>query len=231
MSSSSDEDRPNQWLRDAIEFRRAISDALISLPDEYPADTSIPLSEFHEDAHKFLFEYFSMFEPAKNQLGGGLDVDNADEEALNESLWWEPISTARIPVDGSVRLNGQTNLLGDEASSRRLLSVVAHKIPTKEVVVNLANLRPLFQSNSTFAIDLKGWVRHQGEVSKTVQEKRYLSPKLIYDVRLQLDKCLAKTGKVPNFSENARPYNDWRDEFEDGKYEGPDSVDLPHKNA
>lgn len=231
MVGHSDDTRSNQWLRDAIEYRRAISDTLIALPDEYPAHTHIAFNEYHKDAQKFLFEYYSMFEPAKGQLGAALDLDEADDSEIKQSLWKAPIDTAEIPVSGRVRLNGHSDLLKGDTPTQEILPSIAHRIPTKPATVNLENIRRLFQGESDFQIQLDGWIENHGRAKQTITGRRYLSPSLIYQARLQLDKCLAKTGKVPDFTEDGRPYNDWRKEFDDGVYEGPDSVDLPHKDV
>lgn len=195
MASSSDDNNYHPWKQTAWQARQAVSEALVALPADYPPRKSIAVSEYHELAQTYLFEYFSVFEPKKDEFGGGVDPEDEDAEA---ALWFEPLTAVHIPVSGSIRLNGNADVL--KAGKDAIMAEVAGQIPERRAVVTLANVRQLYQTENTFQINVKGWVENQGVESESVGATRYLPVAGIHAVRAQLDRCLEHAGWLPNIT-------------------------------
>lgn len=204
MASQTDDSNRHPWKKNAWQSRQAVSEALVALPKGYSPHKSVAVSEYHELAQTYLFEYFSVFEPKKDQFGGDIDPEEVDRETIRDSLWWAPVTQVQIPVDGVVQLNGDADMLKNGASDTEVFSEIAGMVPKQGVTVRLGSLRWLFQDQNTFQVDVKGWVSNQGPVSRPVSDTRYLPVTAIHDVRRQLDECLEQAGWLPDIESTPR---------------------------
>jgi len=217
MATQSEDSNRHPWKQSAWKNRQALSDALAAIPTNYSTQRSVAANEYHELAQTYLFEYYGVFEPKKDQFGGDVDPAQADNEELEDNLWWEPVTAVDVPVDGGVRLNGSADVLDDNVADRVVLSEVIGKLSKKRVTVCLGNLPPLYQSENTFQITVQGWVPNQGPVERTIGERRYLPVHAIRELRGQLDRCLEAAGWLPQIGSDVEEWSYEVVEEDDGE--------------
>lgn len=95
-----------------------------------------------------------------------------------------------------------------------------------EVVKGIDHLQNWMNRYQTIQRDRPG----RGRGSEPMEVRVPLPPDKALRASQVLDKAAKKLGlSLPVKDVTERPYDDWRDEFEDGVYEGPGDVDNPAK--
>lgn len=217
MTGTSATNNHHPWLRNAWEARQAISEALVALPENYSRSKTVAVNEYHELAQTYLFEYYSVFEPKKDQFGANLDIEDASEGDLQSSLWHEPLMEVEIPVSGTVKLDDDADLIKDGTPPGEVLSAIRQDMPLRRHTLCIGSLDYLYRSQNTFEVEVKGWVRHQGPESRVIRETYHLPISGIHAVRSQLDNCLEKAGWLPDVDTSEDASADYSDILENGE--------------
>lgn len=96
--------------------------------------------------------------------------------------------------------------------------------PEGEPVVGIDHIQEWMNNYQTVQIQRAG----RGRGTKEKRVRRPMPPDKALRAAQVLDKAAKKIGlTVPVKDVTERPYDDWRTEFEDGVYHGPDDVDNP----
>lgn len=193
--SSSDDTSHHPWKRAAWSAREMITDALVAIPNSYPRDRTVLVSEEHELLHDYLLEYHAIVEPRSDEIE--VATTGTDD---SPGLWTEPLVQVSAPVRAQeVQLGAdeQSDVLRSQNSDREVLAAFYGDLEFEERVIKLGSLVETWQVNNTVTVRLEGWVENQGRVERSISTPLHIPVGAASVLRKQLDKCLEEMGWLP----------------------------------